>query len=798
MYRFRSVFVQFSLAALLALCAFLSGCGGGASTPRQSASTISVSVSPSSSTVQAGIGTQPFTATLQNDKQSEGVTWSLTGTGCAGNSCGTLSNVTPTSVIYAAPIALPNPASVTLTARSVADSTKTGAAAITLSAPVSVGVSPQSATVQIGKSASFAATVSNDSLSKGVNWSLSGAGCAGSACGTLSASSSASGAAITYTAPASVPNPAAVTLTAQSVRDPARSFAAAITLVPASSGSISVILSPKRGGLTIGQSISMQAAVSNDIGNAGVSWSASAGSFTTKNATSAVFVAPAAPGPVTVTATSVADGSQSSTTTFQVTDLAGVFTQHNNLSRDGSNTQEYALTPALITTSTFGRLFTCPVDAAVYAQPLWVANLTIAGAKHNVLFAVTQHDTVYAFDADASPCQTLWTKSLLGTNETWVTSSDVGTNDISPAIGIVGTPVIDPATNTIYLVGKFKNAGSGAFLQRLYALSLVDGTNRANSPALIASGGANSFALIQNQRSGLLLSGNTVYVAWASHGDNGPYHGFVQSYDKTSLNQLASFNDTPNGTLGGIWMAGAAPAADSAGNLYLITGNGTFNAANSNYGDSFLKLSSGLTLSDYFTPSDQANDEGTDADFGSGGAAILVNSPNPTLPNLAVGGGKDGALYVLNRDNMGHFGDSNAVQVISVGNSIFSTAAFWQNSLYLAPAGAPLSSYPLNPATSTFSAASSQSGTSFGWPGATPSISSHGPSDGVVWLIENASPAVLHAYDAANLATELWNSTEGIGNAAGSYVKFTVPTVANGKVYVGNGSQITVYGLLPN
>ncbi len=794
---YRSALAQFSLLALLA-AGVSSGCGGGASTPPESTSNISVSVSPSSSTVQTGIGTQSFTATVQNDRASQGVTWSLTGTGCTGSACGTLSNATATSVLYAAPATLPNPASVTLTARSIADSTRSGAAVITLSAPVSVGVSPQSATVQTGKSAAFTATVSNDSLSKGVTWSLSGAGCSGPACGTLSASSSASGSPITYTAPAAVPNPAAVTLTAQSIRDPARSSAATITVVPASSGNISVTLSPKRGGLTIGQSISLQATVANDIGNAGVSWSASAGSFTTTNATSAVFFAPAAPGPVTVTATSIADGSVSSASTFQVTDLAGVFTQHNNLSRDGSNMQEYALTPALITTATFGKLFTCPVDAAVYAQPLWVANLTIAAAKHNVLFAVTQHDTVYAFDADASPCQTLWTKSLLGTNETWVTSSDVGTNDITPAIGIVGTPVIDPATNTMYLVGKFKNTSTGTFLQRLYALSLVDGSNRANSPALIASGGANSFALIQNQRSGLVLSGNAVYVAWASHGDNGPYHGFVQSYDKTSLNQLASFNDTPNGTLGGIWMAGAAPAADSAGNLYLITGNGTFNAANSNFGDSFLKLSSGLTLSDYFTPSDQANDEGTDADFGSGGAAILVNSPNPTLPNLAVGGGKDGALYVLNRDNMGHFGDSNAVQVISVGNSIFSTAAFWKNSLYLAPAGAPLRSYPLNAATSTFGAASSQSGTSFGWPGATPSISSQGSSDGIVWLIENASPAVLHAYDAANLATELWNSTEGTGNAAGSYVKFTVPTVANGKVYVGNGSQITVYGLLPN
>ncbi len=576
-----------------------------------------------------------------------------------------------------------------------------------------------------------------------------------------------------------------------------------LTLTIAAAGNLTVTISPKRAGLTVTQTLSLTA-TTNDV--AGVNWSAAGascsgntcGTFSPGSSLSGAavtYTAPASAGVYTITATSATDITVTSSVTIGVTDLAGVFTWHDNLNRDGSNTQEYALTPALVSTSTFGLLFTCPIDAAAYAQPLWVANVNISGTKHNVLYVVTQHDTIYAFDADAAPCQTIATRSLLGASETWLSSADVNTGDISPDIGIVGTPVIDPATNTIYVVAKSKATSGTNYIQRLHALNLSDLSSQANSPVQIAAGGVNSFALIQNQRAGLVLSGNSVYVAWASHGDNGPYHGYVYQFDKTSLSQLTTFNVTPTGALGGIWMAGAAPAVDSSGNLYCITGNGTFNASNSNYGDSFLKLSGSLTLLDYFTPSDQASDESSDSDFGSGGAAILVNAG--PLAHLAVGGGKDGSLYILNRDGMGNLGDANAVQKISVGVGIFSTAAFWQNSLYLAPGGGPLRAYPLNTATSKFGAISSQSGNSFGWPGATPSISSQGSSDGIVWVIGNPSRALLLAYDATNLATELWSSSLA-SDQAGNYVKFTVPTVANGKVYIGNSNQVTVYGLKPN
>jgi Putative Ig domain len=609
---------------------------------------------------------------------------------------------------------------------------------------------------------------------------------------------------ISGTPTASVTNtPLRFTVTDSS--NPAATASVNLSLTIAAANNSGLSISPKRAGLTVLQGLPLTATTSDPQG---VTWMATGancsgntcGTFSkvTAPSTTATYTAPSAAGVYTITATSVTDVTTSTSITVGVTDLAGVYTWHNNLSRDGSNTQEYALTPLLVTTATFGRLFTCTIDAAAYAQPLWVANVSINGGTHNVIYAVTQHDTIYAFDADASPCQTLATKSLLGMGETWVSNSDVGTGDITPDIGIVGTPVIDPATNTIYLVTKSKVPNGSNFFQRLHAVSGVDFSEKANSPVTIATGGTGSFALIENQRCGLVLSGSSVYVTWASHGDNGPYHGYVYQYDKTSLSVGTMFNDTPSGSDGGIWMSGAAPAADSSGNLYMITGNGDFNVSKSQYGDTFLKLSSSLAVSDYFTPTDQQSDQSGDADFGSGGAAVLINSANTTIPNLAVGGGKDGALYVLNRDNMGQLGDGNAHQRLLVGGGIFSTAAFWQGTLFLAPAHGALSAYPLNTSTSMFNATSSQTGNSFGWPGSTPSISSQGATNGIIWSIENASPAVLHAYDPTNLSTEFWNSAQGSGNQAGTYVKFTVPTVANGKVYVGNSSQITVYGLLPN
>jgi hypothetical protein len=428
-----------------------------------------------------------------------------------------------------------------------------------------------------------------------------------------------------------------------------------------------------------------------------------------------------------------------------------------------------------------------------------------------------------------------------------VDQNDVGTGDIQPDIGIIGTPVIDPATNTLYVVAKSKLSGGSCnptsnCKQRLHGLSLIDGSEAVAGATIDgsisvpgtgdgSSGGNVAFnTRTQNQRPGLALSNGVVYVAWASHGDNTPYHGWVIGFNKTTLGIVATWNANPNGNDSGIWMAGGAPAADSSGNLYFLTGNGTFDAASGglDYGDSTVKLStgSGLAVASYFTPADQQSLENGDADHGSGGAAILVDQPmGSPHQHLLIGGGKEGNLFLLDRDSLGGYGananptDSNAVQKLNFGNGIFATAAFWNNSLYLAGVGGHVKAFAFNTGMGKFDTSpASQSTAGFGFPGATPSVSATGATNGIVWALDNSEyctqqspgcgPAVLHALDASNLGSELWNS----GSSAGNAVKFTVPTVANGKVYVGTRGnnaggaanttstpgELDVYGLLPN
>jgi len=366
----------------------------------------------------------------------------------------------------------------------------------------------------------------------------------------------------------------------------------------------------------------------------------------------------------------------------------------------------------------------------------------------------------------------------------------------------VGTPVIDPSTKTIYVVSKSKNGAT--FHQRLHALSLIDGSEKFNGPHEIAftSSGVTFDPLRQNQRPGLALVNGVVYVAFASYGDIAVYYGWIVGFNASNLSQVSVFNDDPTSGFGGIWMSGGAPAADSSNNIFVITGNGNFDGV-SEFGDSFLKLStgSGLAVSSFFTPSNQNALNGGDGDLGAGGAAILVDQPG-SVPHLLVGGGKEGKLYVLNRDILGGSGDSNAVQSFSIGNGIYSTAAFWKNTLYIAPLQGPLQALSLNPTSGMFTTSpSSQSSSSYGFPGATPSVSSQGSTNGMVWTLERPNPvvgAILHAYDATNLTTELWNSSNNGADQAGVDVKFTVPTIANGKVYVGTATEISVYGLSPN
>jgi hypothetical protein len=703
----------------------------------------------------------------------------------------------------------------------------------------------------------YSATLAASGGTSPYSWSLtSGALPAGL---TLNAATGA----ITGT-PAATANAAALTFTVTDSSSPTQRKSANLSLTIASFA-ISVSLSPKHAGIAITQNLSVTP-TTND--SAGVNWSASGsscsgtgcGTFSeaiTASGIPVTYSAPATAGIYTISATSITDGATTASITVAVTDLPGMTTYHNDLSRDGANTQEYALNPSNVTTSTFGKLFSCTVDEAVYAQPLWVPNLTINSATHNVVFVATQNDSAYAFDADnnTTPCTPLWHANLLdsahgaGAGETSVPSGPTGylvgqgNGDITPEVGVTGTPVIDLTTNTLYVVSKSVSSSQTTFYQRLHALDLTTGNEKFSGPVNIAaifpgSGDGSSTdtfsAQQENQRPGLALVNGVVYVAWASHEDTAPWYGWIIGYNASNLSQRDVFNVVPNvpsspiiGSAGegGIWMSGGAPAADSSGNLYFITANGSFDLTTSDYGDSFLKLNSGLTVNQYFTPSDQQNDNNYDNDFGSGGAAVLVDLPanggNPT--HLAIGGGKDNALYVLNRDNLGGYGDSNAWQIVTNlgGEGIYGTAAFWNNSVYLATYGNNLEALSLNPGTALLTLLPNTSTTTFGR-GATPSVSSMPDNNnGIVWILDNnlfctptspgCGPTVLHAYDATNLSSELWNSSQGSANAAGNAVKFTVPTVANGKVYIGTRGnntggadnstvipgELDVYGLLP-
>ena len=628
---------------------------------------------------------------------------------------------------------------------------------------------------------------------------------------------------------------------------------------------VTVTVSPKLAAVAAtSQTQQFNATVTGNIADLTVTWSVDG--IAQGNATvgtissSGLYTPPPTAGTHIVSATSAAAATSSATASVAVTSLAGVFTYHSDLARDGSNLQEYALSSATVNMLTFGKLFSCPVDGAVYTQPLWMPGLSVGGGTHNVVFVATQHDSLYAFDADASPCVTYWQAKLLDTphggtpGETPIIWNDVGQclGDIYPEVGVTGTPVIDPATNTIYLVSSSEagTAGGncsdnpGTFFRRLHALDLASGNEKFNGPVTITAsvlgvgdGGSmvNFDPQKENQRSGLLLVGGTVYVAWAAHEDAVPFHGWLMGYSTSDLLLPPSvFNITPNGGLGGIWAAGGAPAADQLGDVYISTGNGIFDANSTtfpfnDYGDSILRLHPdgvNLMLAGWFTPDDQANLANSDSDLGSGGTVLLPDQTTGAQHLLAELG-KEGIVYLIDRDNMGQFNPINNNQIpqsfAATGGGFEGTPAFWQNGLYFAGSSDFLKVYSFNPSTGLFSTtASSQSGNTFKFPDATPSISSQGSSNGIAWAIDaslygyasrNAGvpcspapipaactgPAILHAYNAANLAQEYWNSTQaGSRDQAGPAVKFVPPTVANGKVYVSTQTEIDVYGLLPN
>ena len=505
-----------------------------------------------------------------------------------------------------------------------------------------------------------------------------------------------------------------------------------------------------------------------------------------------------------------------------------VTTYHNDNLRSGQNLHETVLTPSLVTTNTFGKLFSQPVDGQIYAQPLVLANLLIPGkGLHTVVYVATENDSVFAFDGNGNTgnnAAPLWQVSFINPAKgiTTVPSSDLGTSAIYPQVGITGTPVIDPTNKTLYVVAATKE--NGTYVQRLHALDVTTGAEKFGGPVVIkamvkGTGAGSSKGLLSfdpfrsNQRPGLLLLNGGIYIAWASHGLEGEftYHGWVMGYNENTLKQISAYCITANGSSGGVWQSGDGLAADVLGNLYFMSGNGTFdaNTGGQDYGMSYVKMATkgGLNVADYFTPYNESEESNQDLDLGSGGAMLLPYQSGAAHPYLAVGAGKDGDLYVLDRTNMGHFNASGNQQIVESitsafgGHGIYSTPAYWQGYLYFwAPNDVLRVFQMMNGLVSTTTVATGS--VTFGSPGATPAVSSNSGSNGIVWAVQpdgygTGAPAVLHALNATT-AVELYNSTQaGKRDTAGPAIKFTPPTVANGKVYVPTASELDVYGLLP-
>jgi hypothetical protein len=468
--------------------------------------------------------------------------------------------------------------------------------------------------------------------------------------------------------------------------------------------------------------------------------------------------------------------------------------------------------PANINSSHFGKLWLLPTDGKVDGQPLYAAGVPISGlGLRNVLYVVTENDSVYAYDADST--NLFWHVSMLFTNET--ASDERNCNQVMPTIGITSTPVIDRqlgSNGTLFLVAMSKS-NSSTYFQRLHALDLSTGADRVTPTTITATfpkiGGTVTFDPAQyKERASLLLLNGVIYTGWASHCDNPTYYGWIIGFDEATLAQTSVLNVTPNGGYGAIWMAGGGLCADTNGNIYFLDANGTFDStldangfpAQGDFGNAFMKLSTAsnrLAVADYFENDNNVYANSHDQDLGSGGSILLpdmIDSGGNTR-QLAVGAGKDANIYVVDRQNLGHYSASSNVcyQTLTgaLSGSVFSVPAYFNGFLYYGASGDNLKAFPF--AEARLSSASSHSSISFTSPGATPSISANGTSNGIVWATANTSPAVLYAYNATNLNTLLYNSSPA---AIGTGNKYITPTIASARVYVGTVADVAVFGLL--
>jgi hypothetical protein len=544
--------------------------------------------------------------------------------------------------------------------------------------------------------------------------------------------------------------------------------------------------------------------------------------------TNGLYTPPATVGSHVVNATTTQQ--KSANATVYVSNYAGTFTYHNDNLRTGQNNNETILTTAIVNHTQFGKLFSFPIDGIAFASPLYVESVNIPGQGfHNVVYVATEHDSVYAFDADGLSNNPLWHVSFLGSGITTIPCGDTGEcGDISVEVGITGTPVIDQSTGTMYVVVNTKENGTNYF-QRLHALDIKTGAEKFGGPVVISgsvpgtgdgsSGGRVPFdALHECQRPGLLLSNGVVYMGFGSHGDQRPFHGWLIGYNATTLQQVMIYNVTPNAYGGGIWQGGGGLATDATGNIYYTTSNGTFdaNSGGIDYGDSVQKISPSGTVVDYFTPHDQSNMDVNNLDLGAGGPVLLVDQPSSPYPHELISAGKSGTIYVINRDNMGHYNANNDNQIIQslpgvlphgdfeIGN--FSTPVYFNGSVYYAAVNDSLKAFQLTNGLLSASP-TSQSAAIFPIRGGSFAISSNGTSNGIIWAVQNngqspdndtGAPGVLFAYDATNLANELYDTTQaGTRDTMDVAAKFMIPVVANGKVFVAGQTEFIAYGLLP-
>jgi outer membrane protein assembly factor BamB len=513
----------------------------------------------------------------------------------------------------------------------------------------------------------------------------------------------------------------------------------------------------------------------------------------------------------------------SSSALLTVKPATDVLTHHNDVARTGQNLTESILTISNVNSTEFGKLGFFPMDGLVENEPLYVSNVAVPNnGTHNLVFAGTEHGTVYALDADSGT--TIWKVSTLKPGES--PSDEPYCPGCRYEIGVNATPVIDRSGGSnglIYVVASSKD-GSGNYHQRLHALDLALGTEMLGGPVEIQatypgtgdnSDGTNVIfdAMQYRERSALLLLNGVVYTTWASHFDARPYTGWIIGYSASSLSQASVLNVTPNGSDGAIWMSGAGPAADSSGNIYLLDANGVFDSTlNSSgfpsagdYGNAFIKLSTSgnrLAVADYFESNDGTQQSDLDSDLGSGGAMVLpdLNDSAGHTVHLAIGAGKDSNLYVINRDSMGKYDpqNNNIYQELDgvLPGGVFAMPAYFYNTVYFGPVGSTIRAFTIANAKLSSSPVA-QSSNWFGYPGVTPSISANGTKNAILWAVEGGPTAVLRAYDAATL-NELYDSNQaGSRDQLSAYSRFVTPTIANGRVFVQTATGVAVFGLLP-